>query len=280
MAKALESGADAVIFDLEDSVPVAAKPEARSLVARAIAGVAATGPAGSRPAIWVRANGTATGLLADDLAAVVRPGLDAVILPKAESVPEVRSLATVLERREAATGMGAGAVEVILQIESALGVYRCFDLIKASPRVASVTIGTARDGDLQTDLGCAWSIEGTELLYARSKVLLDARAAGIVDPLDGVFSDLGDEEGLIKDSRLSARLGYVGRPVIHPKQIAPVRLAYAVPEEEVAYYRQVVTAFEAGERAGTAAITVNGKMVDYAMYQRARRVLALAAFDR
>ncbi len=277
MAKALESAADAVILDLEDSVPVAAKPEARSLVARAIAGVAATGPAASRPAIWVRANSTATGLLADDVAAVVRPGLDAVILPKAESVHEVQALAAVLDRQEAATGMGAGTVEVILQIESALGVYRCFDLIKASSRVASVTIGAARDGDLQTDLGCAWSIEGTELLYARSKVLLDARAAGIVNPLDGVFSDLGDEEGLITDSRLSARLGYVGRPVIHPKQIAPVRQAYAVPEEAIAYYRQVVTAFEAGERAGTAAITVDGKMVDYAMYQRARRVLALAA---
>ena len=123
-------------------------------------------------------------------------------------------------------------------------------------------------------------IPGPELLYARSKVLLDARAAGIAHPLDGVFSDLSDEEGLIKDSRLSARRGYVGRTVIHPKQIAPVRQAYAVPEAELAYYRKVVTEFEAGERAGTAAITVNGKMVDYAMYQRARRVLALAQLDR
>ena len=117
------------------------------------------------------------------------------------------------------------------------------------------------------------------MLYARSKVLLDARAAGIIQPLDGVFSDLSDEDGLIRDSRLSARLGYVGRTVIHPKQIAPVRQAYAVPKEEVAYYQRVVTEFEAGERAGTAAITVNGKMVDYAMYQRARRVLALAKLD-
>jgi citrate lyase subunit beta/citryl-CoA lyase len=279
MTKALESGADAVILDLEDSVPVAAKAEARLPVAHVIAGAPATPVNGPRPAIWVRVNGTATGLLADDLAAVVRPGLDAVVLPKAESVEEVQFLALALERREAAGGISAGAVEIILQIESALGVYRCFELIKASPRVASVTIGTARDGDLQTDLGCAWSIEGPELLYARSKVLLDARAAGILQPLDGVFSDLGDEDALIKDSRLSARLGYVGRTIIHPKQIAPVRQAYAVPKEDVAYYRQVVAEFEAGERAGTAAVTVNGKMVDYAMYQRARRVLALAELD-
>jgi len=279
MHKALESGADAVIWDLEDSVPIANKADARVLVAQAIAGVAATGAGGSRPAIFVRVNSTATGLLADDLAAVVRPGLDAVLLPKAESAEDVRSLVAALERQEAATGMREGAVEIVLQIESALGVYRGFDLIKASPRVASVTIGVARDGDLQTDLGCGWSIEGPELLYARSKVLLDARAAGIGQPLDGVFSDLDDEDGLIRDSRLSARLGYVGRTVIHPKQIAPVRHAYAVPKEEVAYYQRVVTEFEAGERAGTAAIVVNGKMVDYAMYQRARRVLALAKLD-
>jgi citrate lyase subunit beta / citryl-CoA lyase len=279
MAKALESGADAVILDLEDSVPIAAKAEARSLVARAIAGVAAMAAGSRSPAIWVRVNGGATGLLADDLAAIVRPGLDAVMLPKVESVAEVQSLAAALDRGEAATGIPAGAVEIVLQIESALGVHRCFDLIKASPRVASITIGSAQDGDLQTDLGCAWSVEGIELLYARSKVLLDSRAAGIVNPLDGVFSDLADEDALVKDSRLSARLGYVGRTVIHPKQIGHVRQAYAVSKEDVAYYRKVVVEFEAGEKAGTAAVTVDGKMVDYAMYQRARRVLAMAELD-
>ena len=279
MAKALESGADAVILDLEDSVPIAAKAEGRGLVAQAIAGLAGASADG-RPAIFVRVNGSATGMLNDDLAAVVRPGLDAVLLPKAESVTEIQTLAAALDRQEASAGIKAGTVEILLLIESALGVYRCFDLIKASSRVASINFGSARDGDLQTDLGCGWSIEGTELLYARSKVLLDARAAGIVNPLDGVFSDLADEDGLIQDSRLSARLGYIGRTVIHPKQLAPVRQAYAVPAEEVAYYQQVVREFEAGERAGQAAITVNGKMVDYAMYQRAQRVLALAKLDR
>jgi len=281
MAKALESGVDAVLFDLEDSVAIAAKAEARSLVAKVIDGVAAAGATRSGPAIFVRVNATATGLLDDDLAAIVRPGLDAVFLPKVESVSEVRNADAAVERLESAKGMKAGAVEIVLMIESALGVYRCFDLIKASPRVASTCIGVARDGDLQTDLGCSWSIEGTELLYARSKVLLDTRAAGKAWPLDGVFSDLSDEEGLIKDSTLSARLGYVGRTVIHPKQIAPVRRAYAVPEADVAYYQQVVTEFEAVEKTGAAAaITVNGRLVDYAMYQRAKRVLDLAKLDR
>src|SRR5450631_1793231 len=278
MTKALESGADAVILDLEDSVPLASKAEARALVAKTID--AAAGSL-SRPLIYVRVNGAATSLLADDLNAVVRPGLDAILLSKVENVEDVQQTAAALERNESQRGMKQGSAEIILQIENALGVYNCFNLIKASPRVAATCFGSARDGDLQTDLGCSWSIEGTELLYARSKVLLDTRAAGPnLCPLDGVFSDLNDEAGLIQDSKLSARLGYVGRTVIHPKQIAPVKRAYAVPESDAAYYRKVVSEFEAVEKTGTAAITVDGKLVDYAMYQRARRVLELSNLDR
>ncbi len=275
MAKALESGADAVILDLEDSVPLAGKAEARTLVAGVIDAAAAR----PRPAVTVRTNSAATDYLAGDLEAVVRPGLAAVILPKAETAEEVRSTAAAIERHEKAHAMEAGSVALILMIESALGVHACFDLIKASPRVAATCFGSARDGDLQTDLGCAWSIEGTELLYARSKVLLDTRAAGAM-PLDGVFSDLNDEAGLAADTRLSARLGYVGRTAIHPKQIAPIRAAYAVPENEVAYYEKVVREFAAVEKAGTAAITVDGKLIDYAMFERAKRVLELAKLDR
>lgn len=280
MAKAAESGADAVIFDLEDSVPVAAKMQARGLVAQAIDRAAAM-PAAARPVVTVRTNAVATGLLADDVAAIVRPGLDAIFLPKAESVEEVQRTAELLDRHESAAGMNKGGVEIVIMFESALGVHRCLELIKASPRVAATCFGSARDGDLQTDLGCSWSIEGTELLYARSKVLLETRAAGNIIPFDGVFSDLNDEDGLVRDSTLSARLGYVGRTVIHPKQIAPVRRAYAVPEAEVTYYQRVVREFESVEKSGTAAaITVDGKLIDYAMFQRAKRVLALAELDR
>ena len=277
MAKALQSGADAVILDLEDSVPVAAKADARSLVAKAIDGAANA----AGPSIFVRTNGAVTGLLADDLGAVMRPGLDAVMLPKVESVEQVQTLTGALDHLEVAAGMKPRTVAIILQVESALGVYRCFDLIKSSSRVAGTCFGSARDGDLQTDLGCSWSPEGTELLYARSKVLLDTRAAGHdVYPLDGVFADLNDEAGLVEDSRLSARLGFVGRTVIHPKQIDPVRRAYAVSAADVAYYQKVVLEFEALESSGAAAITVDGRLVDYAMYERAKRVLALAKLDR
>jgi citrate lyase subunit beta/citryl-CoA lyase len=258
-------------------VPLAAKAEARALVAEAIDRAAAA-PAG--PFVTVRVNAAATGLLDDDLAAIVRKGLDAIFLSKAESIEEIERSSALLDALERKQGLAGGTVEIIPMIESALGVYRCFEMASASPRIATTCIGTAQDGDLQTDLGSGWSSEGPELMYARSKVLLDTRAAGKAYPLDGVFSNLSDEEALVRDSRVSARLGYVGRTVIHPKQIAPVRQAYAVPKAEVAYYTRVVQEFEAVEKTGkSAAITVDGKLVDYAMYGRAKRVLELAKLD-
>ena len=218
MEKALESEADAVIFDLEDSVALAAKTEARGLVAAQIQAVAETGS--PNKGIFVRTNAPDTGLLESDLEAVVRPGLDMIFLPKAETVDAVRDCAAMIERLEKMGGLKTESIEICLMIESALGVYRCFELIKASPRVTATCIGSARDGDLQTDLGCAWSIEGVELLYSRSKVLCDTRAAGAY-PLDGVFSDLANEAGLLQDSILSARLGFLGRTPIHPSKSNP-----------------------------------------------------------
>ena len=276
LAKASESDADAVIFDLEDSVPIAAKEEARELVGKAIDHAYA---AHAGPLLTVRVNSSASGLLKQDLGAVVRPGLRAIFLPKAEAVEDVSAAAALLEWLETAQQMKRGTIEIVLMIESALGVYRCFDMLKASPRVATACIGSAQDGDLQTDLGCAWSSDGPELMYAKSKVLLDTRAAGKLYPLDGVFSDLNDIEALVRDSQISARLGYVGRTVIHPKQIAPVRRAYSVPAEQVEYYTRVVSEFEAAEKTGVAAITVDGKLVDYAMYSRAKSVLEIAKLD-
>ncbi len=279
MTKALDSGADSVIFDLEDSVAIAAKPDARKLVAAQIDAVAAINGSGKLArGIFVRTNSPATGMLEEDLASVVRPGLDVIFLPKGETVEEVKHCAALLDKFEAAQGIKSGSVEICLMIESALGVYNCYNLIKASPRVTATCIGSARDGDLQTDLGCAWSIEGTELLYAKSKVLCDSRAAGAY-PLDGVYADIGDEAGLIKDSTLSARLGFLGRTPIHPKQIAPIRKAYAVPEAEIIWYTRVVAEFEAAEKTGVGAIAIEGKLVDYAMFQRAKRVLELAKLN-
>jgi len=270
MAKALASKVDAVILDLEDSVPLASKAEARKMVRETIEQAYQT-KHDDQPYIMVRVNAADTGLLADDIEQICVNGLGMVFIPKAEYVKDIQQAAAQIEAIEKANGIDPIAIG--LQIESALGVYHCYDLIKASPKVQLSSLGTAQDGDLQNSLGCGWSVDGPEMLYARSKVLLDSRAAGNVTPIDGVFADLNDEAGLLAESSLSAKLGYVGRTIIHPKQIDIVEQAYGLSAALKAYYQKLVQEFELAEKSGIAAITIDGKLVDYAMYRQAKRIL-------
>ncbi|HYB74750.1 MAG TPA: CoA ester lyase [Candidatus Sulfotelmatobacter sp.] len=266
--KAAGSGADALILDLEDSVPPAEKPAARPLVREALEKVRG-------PALYVRVNGDGTPWLAEDLAAVVCAGLAGIMLPKAEHLSTLRMVAELLAAAESRAGLPPGGTEIILQIETALGVRNTYELASAR-RVASVCPGTARDGDLQRDLGAAWSLNGPELAYARGKVLLDAKAAGIAYPLDGVYADFQDDEGFLAEATLARRMGYCGKTLIHPRQIPLAHRAFTPAAKEVAYYRRLLDAFEAAVAAGSASVSLDGTMVDVAMAERARRFLALA----
>jgi citrate lyase subunit beta/citryl-CoA lyase len=143
--------------------------------------------------------------------------------------------------------------------------------------VVSLCFGGARGGDLHADLGSGWSIDGPELLHARQQVLLAARAAGVAWPLDGVFSDVRDPEAFRRDTELSRRLGYRGRPVIHPSQAPIANEAYAPTPDEVDAARRVVQAVEAAAGQGRGTATVDGRMVDSAMARQARALLAHAA---
>ena len=266
--KAAGSGADGLILDLEDSVPPAEKPAARPLVREALEKIQGL-------ALYVRVNGDGTPWLADDLAAVVCSGLAGIMLPKAEHLSTLRMVAELLAAAESRAGLPPGGTEIVLQIETALGVRNTYELASAR-RVASVCPGTARDGDLQRDLGAAWSLNGPELAYARGKVLLDAKAAGIAYPLDGVYADFQDDEGFLAEATLARRMGYCGKTLIHPRQIPLAHRAFTPAAKEVAYYRRLLDAFEAAVAAGSAAVSLDGTMVDVAMAERARRFLALA----
>ncbi|HVB76556.1 MAG TPA: CoA ester lyase [Candidatus Nitrosotalea sp.] len=262
-------GADALLFDLEDAVPDDDVVRARQMVRERIQTLAGV------PA-FVRVNSVATGKTHDDLVAVVVAGLDGIFLPKVQTPEEVVQVAGWLDELEAGAGVSAGRVEIIGMMESALGVRAAFEIATASPRMASLCFGSGENGDFQTDLGCAWSVEGTEMLYARSKVVLDARAAGMLFPLDGVFVDIDNLEALEQDTRLSKRLGYTGRAIIHPKHIETVNRIYTPPAEELDYYRRLLAAFEVAVAEGKASVTYEGKMIDYAMVARARQVIGLA----
>lgn len=259
--------AQAFILDLEDSVPEAEKPAARTLVCEYAARIA-DGRA------WVRTNAPDTSLFEGDLDATVgAPGIAGYFVPKVDTVEQVTAIDQALRRRERERGVPEGAGKLILTAESARAVLFCHAIVTASPRIVSIVFGGARDADLMNDLGCAWSSDGPELMHARQHMLLQARAAGIKAPLDGAYADVRDAAGFASDTALSRRLGYRGRMLIHPDQIEPATRLYGRPAAEIDYYQRVIAAFEAAKARGEAAITVDGRMVDEAMAAAARAAL-------
>lgn len=263
-------GADALIFDLEDSVPVAEKPKARELARQFIDKHKASST------IYVRVNALQTGMLEQDLDAIAVDGLHGIRLPKAESAEAIRAVDAMLTAREHARGLALGKIEISPSLESAKGVWFAYEILSASPRIRSVTAGTAQDGDLQTDLGYTWTAEGNEVLYVRSRVLLAARAAGVEHVIDGSYANVRDPEGLRICCEAARKLGYRGKSVVHPNQIETVNRVFTPTAQELDYYRRVIEAFDAAVARGSAATTVDGKLVDYAMVGMAKRVLAWA----
>jgi citrate lyase subunit beta / citryl-CoA lyase len=268
LAKAPSYGADALVFDLEDSVPIAEKSKARELAREFI------GRHRKDNTILVRVNALQTGLLEDDLDAVAVEGLHAVRVSKTESPETIRTVDRLLGELERKRGLPPGSIGMSPSIESAKGAWFVHDILSASPRVRSVMCGTAQDGDLQADLGYQWTAEGNEVLYVRSRVLLAARAAGVENVLDGAYSNFRDPEGLRVCCEAVRKLGYRGKLVIHPSQVDIVNRAFMPTEKELEYYRRVIEAFDAAVARGSAATSVDGKLVDYAMVETAKRVLA------
>jgi citrate lyase subunit beta/citryl-CoA lyase len=267
LEKAIGLPSDAFIFDLEDSVPPAEKVNAR-------AGVRAYAPKITDNRVWVRVNGLDSGLAEADLYAVIGvAGIAGLFLPKVETRAEVMRWDGMIGTIESERGVARGAMKLVLSIESALGVLNAYDMSIATPRAVSLTFGGAQDGDLNTDLGCAWSIDGPEMLHARSHTVLAARAARFDTPLDGVFADVRDTDGFERDTTLSRRLGYRGRKLIHPSQIEPCNRLYRPSAAELDYYARVLEAFDQAVKQGSASTTVDGRMIDVAMANAARRVL-------
>jgi citrate lyase subunit beta/citryl-CoA lyase len=219
-----------------------------------------------------------TGLAEADLDAVIgTAGIAGLFLPKVETRDEVVRWDRMIGKLESSRGLPAGATRLVLSIESAKGVLNAYDMSLGAARLASLTFGGAQDGDLNTDLGCVWSIDGPEMMHARCHTLMCARAAGFDTPLDGVFSNVRDPEGFEQDTALSRRLGYRGRKLIHPSQIEPCNRLYAPSRKELDYYARVLKAFDKALAQGSASTTVDGKMIDVAMANAARRALDEAA---
>jgi citrate lyase subunit beta/citryl-CoA lyase len=273
LRKAPEYGADALILDLEDAVPEAHKADARDVVTSTLAAWVA---AGDPPITYVRVNGLETGHLEADLEAIVQPGLEGIQLPKAHDAETVRRVDAELTRLERERGLPF-PVEILVSLESARGVLFAWEVLTAAPRVGSVMVGTAQDADLQGDVGYQLTAEGLETLHIRSHVILAARAAGISNPIDGVYADYRDAAGLEVAAQRARELGYRGKKLIHPSQIEIVNRIFTPTERELSTHRRVLETFEAAVAEGRATAVVDGRMIDVAMADTARRVLAQAA---
>ena len=265
--KAIRSGADAVIVDLEDAVAVDNKVEAREGLGRL--------PESQVP-LYVRVNGPNTDYVWEDVVAAGQAGVAGIVVPKAEDPGFLKEIGGALTAIEIATGLGRGSVEIMPLIESGLGVRQTYDISIASDRIQSVLFGGGEQGDLVADLGCEWTPDGTGLMLARSQVLLSARAAGIEHPMEAVFMDFRNLEALRVECELARRLGYIGKVAIHPAQVPVINDVFTPAPEVVAHQRKVLAAFTEAEAAGSASIAMDGKMVDYAVARVARVIIARA----
>ena len=266
-------GADAVILDLEDAVPISEKEATREAVRDAV-GTIDTCPVYVRINPLEAATGFSQPIGEADLAAIVRRGLAGIILPKTESPDDLRRADTLIQGLESQHGLAPGDVDVIPIVETALAIQRAYDIAASGTRVKRLAFGA---GDFTRDIGVAWSRREIESQYARSALVIASRAAGLEPPLDTVWVDLRDERGLVRSTRTARQLGFQGKMAIHPSQVEPINAVFSPSDAEVAFATRVVDAFTQAEADGLASIQLDGQFIDYPIVESAQRVLAMAA---
>jgi citrate lyase subunit beta/citryl-CoA lyase len=274
MPKAVAAGADAVVFDLEGSLPYADKDTGRRSVREVID---AADPAG--PAVLVRVNDSHANreLQAADLDAVVAPGLAGVLLPQVRGVEEVLRLDEALTELETARGMAVGGVALMPLLETPQALYAAYQIATSVSRIAYMGAGISRRGDIARTMGYRWTPEGLETLYFRSKVLLEVRAAGVPNPLSGMWGDVADLDGLRRLADQTRDIGYEGMMVIHPTHVPIVNEIFSPSADDIERWREIVAAMADAVGEGRGAIRLRGEVVDEAHVKTAEQGLARAA---
>jgi citrate lyase subunit beta/citryl-CoA lyase len=259
-------GADSVMFDLEDAVSLNEKDSARTLVHFALKTFDY-----SAIETVVRINGLDT-VGALDIEAMVLAGVNVIRLPKTETAQDIIDVAAVITQVEEENDLPVGTTKMMAAIESAEGVLNARDIATASDRLIGIALGAE---DYVTNMKTRRYPDGQELLFARSMILHAARAAGIA-AIDTVFSDINDTDGFLAETTRIKQLGFDGKSVINPRQIPLVNGIYAPSKAEIQQAKEVIWAIREAESKGSGVISLNGKMVDKPIVERAERVIALA----
>ncbi|ETX08759.1 MAG: hypothetical protein ETSY2_03470 [Candidatus Entotheonella gemina] len=270
--KVAHCGADAVILDLEDAVPIAEKEATRQAVREALTAISNC-PVYVRINPLVAATSFSQAIGEADLKAIVCGDLAGVILPKTERASEAQQAESILNDLEGERGLQPGGIDLIPIIETALGVHQAFDIASAGTRIKRLAFGA---GDFTRDIGVRWSRREVESQYARSALVIASRAAGIEASLDSVWIDIRDPRGLTRSARLAKQLGFQGKMAIHPTQVEPINNAFSPTPDELEHAKRVVAAFETAEAAGEALIQLDGQMIDYPIVEAAQRILDMA----
>lgn len=261
LEKAKSLRADIVCFDLEDSVPIGEKKSARNLIKNALKNRSAY-----NSEIYVRTNSPASGMIPDDLSVIIQKGIDGIVIPKVNTTSEIKKIEKLMASLEKKHVLKP--IEIIASIESTQGVVNAYS-IASSSRVSALIFGVF---DLLNDLGVEYSKNPEGAMYSRSKIPVDARAAGKY-AIDAIWQDLDDVKGLEQDSMAAKNLGYAGKSIIHPTQIDAVHKVFYPTSLEVEWAKKVIDAYDMAKKKKKGATTVDGKMIDEVHYKRAIALL-------
>lgn len=262
-------GTDAVILDLEDSVPLELKEQARKDVAGAIADIATSGTK-----VFVRINKGIDGFDMEDIETTLCTDLEGFVLPKVDGPEEIEQLSKKLSEFEGEKGLLEGSVKLLPILETALSMYFAYE-IAICTRVIGITGLSSKNGDVERALGTQWTAEGLETLYMRSKVVMAARAANVT-PIGGLWQDVHNLEGLKKSVSFNRQLGFDGELVLHPSNVEIINECYSPSDEEIAFYEGMIDAYKTAKEQGISAIMYKGDHIDSAHVKTAETILSYA----
>ncbi len=268
--KALGLNADAIMLDIEDGVAPNEKDAARKHIAESLGREKTPGA----PARYVRINAIGHARMDADLEAVVRPGLEGLVCPKVDTPDEVRRVDAILNDKEPKSNLAKGSVKLLIAIESPRGLLNAPAIAAASERIVGVIFG-AEDFGREIGLPAVREGEARDLIYARSAIVI-AAASAHVQPIDGVWVDLNDSDGLLGFAKQSRQLGFSGMSCIHPSQVDAINTVFSPTAEEIEYCQKVLQAFEEANARGDGSIAFGGQLIDRPIVERARRAIDTA----